>query len=303
MKVEEAAMIAARVHELNQCLGLIDPYREVLSYECLYAERSASLKTISQLTVNRGILPSEALGERLIFPDEYTDIKQYLDQKIGTFAAAIENTPQYPRKLHVAKERVPLLYYLGDIDLVGVKSVSVVGARKASGGGLARAKRLARILADKRVAVVSGLAKGIDTAAMTACIDNGGRVIGVIGNPIDEVYPKENRGLQRCVAREHLLVSQVPFYRYAHQPFSSRKVYFRERNVTMAAISDATVIVEASDTSGSLIQARACVAQGRSLFIMKSCLDNPDITWPRRFVEKGATVLEEPEQLLRAIGV
>lgn len=295
-------MFVSQAQDLNQCLGLIDPYQEVLSYECLYAEQKASLKSISNLTVDRGALPSEALRERLIMPDEFEPIKAFLDRKLGSFAVAIENTPQYPRKLHVAKERVPLLYYQGDIDLVDVRSVSVVGARKASFTGIARARRIAKILAQKKIAVVSGLAKGIDTAAMTSCLENGGRVVGVIGNPIDEVYPKENLELQKRVASDHLLVSQVPFYRYAHQPFNSKKVYFRERNVTMAAISDATVIVEASDTSGSLIQARACIAQGRPLFIMKSCLENADVAWPRRFVDNGAIVLEEPEQLLEVVG-
>lgn len=295
-------MFDAQTLDLTQRLGLIDPYKEVFSYECLYSEQGASLKSISKLTVGRGVLPSEVLGERLVMPDDFRAVKTFLDQKLGTFDAAIENTPQYPGKLHVAKERVPLLYYRGDIDLVDVKSVSVVGARKASAAGIARARRIARILAQKEIAVVSGLARGVDTAAMTACLENGGHVVGVIGNPIDEVYPKENLELQECVAREHLLVSQVPFYRYAHQPFTSKKVYFRERNVTMAAVSDATVIVEASDTSGSLIQARACIAQGRPLFIMKSCLDNQAVTWPRRFIGKGARVLEEPEQLLEAIG-
>lgn len=295
-------MVADKVSELDNCLGLINPYSEVLAYEYLYSMDKASLKTISHLTVDRGLLPSDVLGELLVLPDDYETVRGFLDSKLGSFAVAVENTPQYPKKLHVAKERVPLIYYQGDIDLIESKGVSVVGARKATGEGLARARRLARILAQNNVTVVSGLAKGVDTAALTSAIGNGGRVIGVIGTPIDQVYPKENLRLQKHIAKEHLLVSQVPFYRYATQPFNSKKVYFRERNVTMAAISDATVIVEASDTSGTLIQARACISQGRPLFIMKSCLENPDVSWPRRFVGNGGFILEEPEQLLDAIG-
>ncbi len=176
-----------------------------------------------------------------------------------------------------------------------------MGARKASDAGKARAARLARILAENGIAVVSGLATGIDTAALESAVRNEGKVVAVIGTPIDECYPKDNAFLQSRIGLQHLLVSQVPFYRYSVQPFASKKVYFRERNVTMAAISDATVIVEASDTSGSLIQARACIKQGRPLFIMRSCLDNPDVTWPKRFVEAGAIVLEEPEALLERL--
>ena len=70
----------------------------------------------------------------------------------------------------------------------------------------------------------------------------------------------------------------------------------------MAAISNATVIVEASDKSGSLIQASACIKHGRDLFIMKSCLNNPNITWPKRFVDAGAHILDEPDDILQMIG-
>lgn len=286
-------------------LGLhdvVDPYDEALAYEYLYSVPHSSLKTISEQTVNRGVLPTEALAEVIVLPDEYSKVKDFFDKRLGAFDVAVNNTPSYPSRLAVANERVPLIYYRGNINLVDKKSVSVVGARAASEKGLARAARLARILAQNGIVVVSGLAAGVDTAALTSCMEHGGSAIGVIGTPIDEVYPKQNAGLQREIAQNHLLVSQVPFYRYAHQPFDSKRQYFRERNVTMAAISNATVIVEASDKSGSLIQANACIKQGRDLFIMKSCLDNPNVTWPRRFVKAGAHVLEDPDDLLKTIG-
>lgn len=281
--------------------SVIDPYEEVLAYEYLYSFKGSSLKTVSGQTVDRGLLPTEALEELMVVEEEYLAVKACVDFKLGLFSAAIDNTPQYPMKLHSANERVPLIYYRGDIGLVERKSVSIVGARKASDAGKARAARLARILAENGIAVVSGLATGIDTAALESAVRNEGKVVAVIGTPIDECYPKDNAFLQSRIGLQHLLVSQVPFYRYSVQPFASKKVYFRERNVTMAAISDATVIVEASDTSGSLIQARACIKQGRPLFIMRSCLDNPDVTWPKRFVEAGAIVLEEPEALLERL--
>lgn len=283
--------------------NVVDPYDEAIAYEYLYSIPSSSLKTISEQTVNRGILPTKALGEVIVLPEELSKVKALFDSHLGSFDVAVNNTPSYPSRLAVANERVPLIYYRGNINLIDKKSVSVAGARAASDAGKARAARLARILAENGIAVVSGLAAGIDTAALESCIGHGGSAIGVIGTPIDECYPRQNKGLQHKIARDHLLVSQVPFYRYAHQPFNSKRQYFRERNVTMAAISNATVIVEASDKSGSLIQARACIKQGRDLFIMRSCLDNGDITWPKRFVDAGAHVLEEPDDLLRAIGL
>lgn len=282
-------------------LDVIDPYEEVLAYEYLYSSANSTLKKISEATVDAGLLPTEALRGQIVLDDDYEKVRNLVDSKIGTFSAAIDNTPQYPKTLHVANERVPLIYYRGDINLIERPGVSIVGARKATEAGRARAARMARVLAEQGVVVVSGLATGIDTAAMESAIAAGGRVIGVIGTPIDEAYPAQNRDLQEKVAMEHLLVSQVPFYKYSVQPFKSKAAYFRERNVTMAAISDATVIVEASDTSGSLVQAKACIAQGRPLFIMKSCVDNKEVTWPKRFVDAGAIVLEEPSQVLDAI--
>lgn len=282
--------------------AVIDSYDEAVAYECLYSENGSSLKTISDMTVARGMLPSEVVGQLLFPPDGAEEARSCLDSKLGSFGVAVDGTPQYPKKLHAANERVPLIYYRGDINLIERKSVSVVGARKATPEGLARARKVARILAENGICVVSGLASGIDTAALKSALRSGGDVIAVIGTPIDECYPRENEALQKAIAYRHLLVSQVPFYRYSKQPFHSKKCYFRERNITMAAISDATVIVEASDTSGSLIQARACIKQGRKLFIMKSCLDNPDIAWPKRFVDSGAIVLSDPRDLLKAVG-
>lgn len=281
--------------------SVIDPYEEVLAYEYLYSFKGSSLKTISKQTVDRGLLPTEALAEQMVVEEEHEAVKACVDSKLGLFSAAIDNTPQYPEKLHSANERVPLIYYRGDVSLVENRGVSIVGARKATEAGKARAARLARVLASEGIAVVSGLAAGIDTAALESAIRSDGRVVAVIGTPIDECYPKDNAFLQSRIGLQHLLVSQVPFYRYSIQPFASKKVYFRERNVTMAAISDATVIVEASDTSGSLIQARACIKQGRPLYIMRSCLDNPDVSWPRRFVEAGAMVLDDPKALLESL--
>jgi DNA processing protein len=82
-------------------------------------------------------------------------------------------------------------------------------------------------------------------------------------------------------------VSEVPFVRYATEHWKLRRLYFPARNETMSALSEATVIVEASDTSGTLTQARAALKQGRKLFILDSCFDNPNISWPKRFEEES----------------
>ena len=141
-----------------------------------------------------------------------------------------------------ATERLLLphpLYVSGDVSLLaGTRRVAVVGTRGASKEGLARARRLARELAQAGIVIVSGLAEGIDTAAHTAAIEAGGRTIAVIGTPLDRYYPPENRTLQDMIAREHLVVSQ-----FAQGARVTGKNYLA-RNRTMALLSHASVIVE-----------------------------------------------------------
>jgi len=285
--------------------GTVSPFEELLGYEYLYSKKGSSLKTISEATFQRSVLPSEAAREEqgLLHEDDevYSKVKEFITNVVledSQFSVLVNGTYQFPSSIGEAESPVPILYCQGDVTLFNAPSVSIVGARTASLQGMQRASKLAKDLAKGGVAIVSGLAKGIDTAALQSAIQNAGHVIGVIGTPINEAYPKENTELQKLIAKEHLLVSQVPFYRYEHEPFNNRRWYFPQRNVTMAAISKATVIVEASDRSGTLTQANACIKQGRKLFIMRSCFDNQRITWPEKMLEKGAEILDDSQQVL-----
>lgn len=284
--------------------SLVSPYREMVSFEVLYSKRGSSLKKMADLTVSSGRLPSQALGMLRSDDEKRAEeaVADYLDRFRGEFNIAVNQTPTWPKKLNDSERPTPILYYRGDIGLIESKSVSVVGSRKASRDGLSRAFKIARELIQHNVTIVTGLAKGIDTAATEAAIEFHGRTIGVIGTPITEYYPKENRDIQDYVAREHLLISQVPFYKHSIQPFRTKRYYFPERNELMAAVSDATIIVEASDTSGTLTQARACIHQKRPLFIMRSCLENKSITWPKKYIDKeGVFILDSVEQVLEQI--
>jgi DNA processing protein len=176
-----------------------------------------------------------------------------------------------------------------------------VGSRNASDEGVKRAARIARLLVEKNITVVSGLAEGIDTAAHKAALDAGGRTIAVIGTPLHHVYPKPNRALQEQIAREFLVISQVPALRYDQQDYRRNRLFFPERNATMSALTEATIIVEAGETSGTLTQARAAIHQGRKLLILNSCFD-AGLAWPAQFEAKGAIRVREPEDIWGALG-
>jgi DNA processing protein len=190
--------------------------------------------------------------------------------------------------------RIPKLYLAGDLDLLERPAIAIVGARKASPEGCRRAARLARELAHDGVVVMSGLAAGIDAAAHRAAIEHGGRTIAVTAMPLDRAYPVEHGELQREIYERHLLVSPFP---------SGVRVYpkdFPERNRVMARLAKATVVIEASDTSGSLHQVIESVDAGRPVFIAQSIVENASLTWPARFLGKTGLVhvLRTPQQVI-----
>lgn len=188
------------------------------------------------------------------------------------------------------------VFVAGDSALLSKRCIAVIGARKATDIGRRRARQLGRQLAQAGIVVVSGLAEGIDTEALTGAIEAGGRVVAVIGTPLDQAYPAKNRALQEAIYTDHLLVSQ---FAMGSRVFPSN---FPARNRTMAALSDASVVIEASDTSGTLHQAAECQKLGRWLVIARNVVDDPDLTWPSKFIGKPkTTILESTNQLLETI--
>jgi len=235
--------------------------------------------------------PRHRAGERYTPPDPKLVRVTTLDTLI---AGARTVRPEQQSRLGVIQK----LWCVGDSTLPRKKCVAIVGTREVSVEGRARARRLGRELAMAGVVVVSGLARGVDTEALSAAIEAGGSVIAVIGTPIDRAYPAENKLLQEQIYRDHLLVSQ---FEPGEQVFRTN---FPERNKLMAAISDATAIIEAGDTSGTLHQAAECVRLGRWLFIAKSVVDEPNLRWPKRFQpEPVCKTLTSTDDVLRAIGI
>ncbi len=189
------------------------------------------------------------------------------------------------------------IWCVGDTSLLLKKIVAIVGTREVSAEGRARSRKLARWLVGAGVVVMSGLARGVDTEAIEAALEAKGNVAAVIGTPVDRAYPAENTALQERIYREHMLISQFA---------PGKRVYqsnFPERNKLMAALSDATAIIEAGDTSGTLHQASECVRLGRWLFIARNIVETRSLQWPSRFLhEPVCRVFDSIEDILFAIG-
>ncbi len=281
----------------------VDTLVELGAYEYLWQQPNTSTKKLAQLFEEHpGQLPSDLVAEEIAQDTAEQVIRQLEANGIKRFGVRINGTHEYPSRLRDATEPIEVLYFLGNWQLAEApRRVAVVGTRQVSPEGAARTRKLVRALVERDYTVVSGLAQGVDTIAHETAIEAGGRTIAVIGTPISEVYPKENARLQRRIAEEYLLVSQVPVLRYKAQNFKWNRLFFPERNKTMSALTEATIIVEAGQTSGTLIQAQAALDQKRKLFILDSNFQNPGITWPAKFEKLGAIRVREFEDIERGL--
>ena len=172
------------------------------------------------------------------------------------------------------------LFAAGDVGLLKRRPrVSLIGSRKASPEALELTRELSEALVARGAVVVSGLARGIDTAAHVAAIESGGSTIAVLGTPLTRCYPSENQALQDRMAREQLVVSQFPPER------PTQRKDFPIRNRTMALLSEASVIVTAQEKSGTEHQGWEALRLGRILFIEESLRE---LSWVQKMLEYGA---------------
>lgn len=278
----------------------VSPFVELGAYEALWERPKASFKTLADMFAKReGTLPSDFI-ERDTAIRYANEVHAKLKAAgIDRYGVRVHGAGEYPNRLRDAEHPVELLYFLGWWELVNSpKSVAVVGTRNPSTEGLARTKRLVKALVQDSFTIVSGLAAGIDAMAHQTAINEGGKTIAVLGTPISKAYPSSNTILQKEIAADHLLISQVPVKRYWNQPNpTANNFFFPERNVTMSALTDATIIIEAGDTSGTLVQARHALKQGRKLFILDSNFKNPELKWPSAYEERGAIRVAEYDDI------
>jgi DNA processing protein len=206
----------------------------------------------------------------------------------------------YPLNLRTVHDAPAMLMVRGRLAPADERSVAVVGTRRASDAGLARAGEIAGSLVEAGYVVVSGLAAGIDSAAHRAALAAGGRTIAVIGTGLYEAFPKENAELQARIGREHAVISQF----WPDQ--GPRKHTFPMRNAVMSGLARATVVVEASYTSGARMQARLALEHGRPVMLLSSLVDEHE--WAQEYagrpgvyvVERVAEVVDRLDSLYAA---
>jgi DNA processing protein len=198
----------------------------------------------------------------------------------------------YPQLLEASGDAPWFLFVRQETNVLEFPSIAVVGTREASDEGKARARKLAHLLAKRGIVVTSGLARGIDEAAHRGALDLGGVTVAVLGTPLTHAYPREHRELQDRIGFVGALVSQFP------PSATTQPSCFPLRNATMSGLTLGTVVIEAGEVSGALVQARACLRQGRKLFIPRSVADDTRLRWPQRYVEEGAHVFSTVDEVI-----
>jgi DNA processing protein len=204
--------------------------------------------------------------------------------------------PLFPRRLLHIYDCPALLYVKGDLCDLDV-CVAVVGSRKASAYGKYTTERLCRELALSGVAIVSGMARGIDASAHRGALSVKGKTIAVLGSGLDVIYPPENESLYHEISEYGAVVSEYSFGTRPNAP------NFPARNRIISGMSLGVVVVEATEKSGSLITARIALEQGREVFAVPGSIDEAGSRGTNRLIKEGAKLVEDVEDILAEIGL
>ncbi|MCO4848959.1 MAG: DNA-processing protein DprA [Yoonia sp.] len=200
----------------------------------------------------------------------------------------------YPAALNDLSDAPPLLWALGNLSLLQKPMIALVGARNASSLGTRMAKKLAADLGDAGFVVVSGLARGVDTAAHIAALPTG--TIAVQAGGVDVIYPIENSALAQDIAKSGLRVSEMPM---GVQPQAR---HFPARNRIISGLACATVVIEAAAKSGSLITARNALDQSRDVFAVPGHPFDARTAGCNMLIRDGATLIRSADDVIEAVG-
>ncbi|MDO8885370.1 DNA-processing protein DprA [Candidatus Oleimmundimicrobium sp.] len=203
----------------------------------------------------------------------------------------------YPALLKEIHSPPPVLFFKGNLIKSYSQAVAVVGSRRASAYGRAFAEELASNLSEMGITVVSGVARGIDSAAHRGALRGKGSTIGVLGCGLDVVYPSENKLIYEAISKQGSLISE---YRIKTKPL---KWNFPARNRIISGLTRGIVVVEASEKSGALITADFALEQGREVFAVPGNPKNNLARGPHKLLKSGACLIESAEDIVEALGL
>jgi DNA processing protein len=209
----------------------------------------------------------------------------------GRFTVVTLDDPSYPAPLKQIYDPPPLLYVKGELRAEDNHAIAVVGARRCSHYGAMASERLAAQIAGVGLTVVSGLARGIDTAAHRGALKGGGRTIAVLGSGLGRIYPAENARLAVEIAASGAVVSEFPL------SMGPQRTNFPLRNRIISGLSLGVLVIEAARKSGSLITAAQALEQGRVVFAVPGRIDSFASRGAHQLIRDGAKLVESVEDV------
>ncbi|HTO93882.1 MAG TPA: DNA-processing protein DprA, partial [Bacteroidota bacterium] len=216
----------------------------------------------------------------------FADDQRERSEKAGARAVTLWD-PAYPPSLRNIYDPPPLLFVRGTLREEDSSAIAVVGTRRPSPYGLLMAERFALALAGLGLPVVSGLARGIDSAAHAASVRSGNRTLAVIGSGIDIIYPAENRGLAEKIAMCGAVLTELPF---GSKPDAAN---FPRRNRIVSGMSLATLVIETPPGGGAMITAGMALDQGREVFAVPSAVSTAKRSGTNLLIKEGKAKLTE----------
>ncbi len=218
-----------------------------------------------------------------------------LAEKLGVWIIHLQD-PRYPTVLEQIYDPPPVLYIKGSLGREDTLSVAIVGSRRCSIYGQEQASRLAHLLAAAGFTIVSGLARGIDTAAHQGALAAEGRTIAVQGCGLANIFPPENEKLFELISHSGACISELPL---RYEPLREN---FPPRNRIIAGLSLGTIVIEAGLRSGALITAQTALESNREVMAVPGKVDSPLSKGPHQLIKQGAKLVESVEDVMEALG-
>lgn len=201
----------------------------------------------------------------------------------------------YPPLLKQIPDPPPLLFVLGEAELLSMVQLGVVGSRQSTQGGEDTCRQICAQVSAAGIVITSGMALGIDGTAHQAALAAGGKTIAVVGTGLDRVYPARHRDLAHQIATQGAIVSEFPI------GVGVRQHHFPQRNRIISGLSAGVLVVEAGLQSGSLITARHAAEQGREVFAIPNSIHNPLSRGCHALIKQGAKLTESAEDILEEL--
>lgn len=253
------------------------------------------LKADASMLQSAHVLPADVIDNIIRFrADEFLAAETALMDKWDVSAFAFTD-PGYPAALHDIADAPVVLYVKGFIPGAIAVSVAVVGSRKASVYGLAMAEKFARELAESGVCIISGLARGIDTAAHEGALKARGTTVAVLGSGLACIYPRENEKLYYDIALHGAVLSEYPM------TMGPMPVNFPRRNRIVSGLSLGVLVIEAMHKSGALITADCALEQGREVFAVPGPINSPYSSGVNHLIQQGAKLVCSKEDILEEL--